>query len=89
MSKKADLIHRAHQAERSSRSIRLSRYQYAIDGPVVPTLGTLAVEKALKVQEAEYDHVADQCWDEVQAIADTERAERGDPPEEPYWRGGF
>jgi len=88
MSKKADLVHQAHQCEQQAKVTWLDRLQHIASHPA-PTCGDLAAEEASRLTEAQLSRQARQCWDEVQAIADEERAGREWPPEEPYWRGDF
>ena len=84
MSKKADLIHKAHQCERGAKTIWLNRLQHVASCPA-PTCGDLAAEEVSRAAEAQLAHQARQCWDEVQAIADEEDAGHESPPEEPQW----
>jgi len=88
MSRKADLVHQAHQCEQQARITWLNRLDHVASRPV-PTCGELAAEKVSRLAEAQLAHQARQCWDEVQVIADEESAGRVWPPEEPYWRGDF
>ena len=84
MSKKSHLIHQAEQCDRAARVVWLTRLQHVIDRPV-PTCGDLAAEETSRLTEAQLRHQARQCRDELQAIADTESADRVWPPEEPQW----
>ena len=88
MSKKADLVHQAHQCEQQAKIVWLNRLHRVASHPAL-TCGELAAEEASRLVEAQLSRQGRQCWDEVQAIADEESADREWPPEEPWWRGDF
>jgi len=80
MSKKADLIHQAHQHERAARAELMNRLHHIV---VSDADDSVAIERSRATEEVHH-RKARQCWSEVEAIAAAED-DREWPPEEPQW----